>query len=475
MKRVFITAAALLLLFSVQSAEARDISVLIKQNAQQCTVSGTSYYITAPGAAASERSGQLTLSANGSMLAGANTPYSLPAEITSKNPITVNGRTYRGRILLDGSSGSFNIVNIVDINDYIKGVLADEMSPAWPAEALKAQAVLARTYVLEGKRHGKYDACAAIHCQSYSGVKGESPAVDAAVDSTAGEILKYGGMPARVHYFADSGGCTASAMSVWHKDVPYLRAKPDPVPASGPRSRWQATFTMSKISSSLAAAGLYSGSVNSLRPAERDESGRVKKIEITGSAGSRVIEAAKFRLALGADLVKSTLFEFSATGGTSQGYNTASQPVYSSLPPAPQNNRPVIVDVSTMPEKDEDILYWMAQNKIFTLQELVSMIGKNKEYPKYVAEGKRRIAAGKGAQQKPVQPQPAVQQNLPPAGARLSDSAASGSSVTIYGRGLGHGVGMPQWTAKALAESGWDYRRILDYYFTGTTLEKVGS
>ncbi|MBQ9881210.1 MAG: SpoIID/LytB domain-containing protein [Synergistes sp.] len=486
MKRFLITAAALLLLFSVRSADAKDISVLLKQNAQQCTVAGTSYYITAPGAAAAERSGQITLSANGGMLTGASVPYSLPAEITSNNPITVNGKTYHGRILLDGSSGSFNIVNILDINDYLKGVVAVEMGAGWPLEALKAQAVLSRTYVLEGKRHGKYDTCASVHCQHYNGIKNETAVIVQAVDSTDGEILKYGGAPARVHYFSESGGCTASARSVWHTDVPYLRAKPDPVPTKGPSARWQATFPMSKLSSCLQSSRLYSGSVSSLRIAERDESGRVTKVEVSGSAGRTVIDGSKFRAALAPYGLKSTLFEFTGASGASAAapsapyQNPAAQVIYSSYnPPVSRNVANASIDTSTMPENEEDILYWMGRNKVFTVQELVTMIGKKSEYPKYIAEGKRRIEAARGGQ--PAQPQKQTAQNsvpaqqpVQPSAPALSDSTAAGYSVTISGRGAGHGVGLPQWSAKAMAENGWDYRRILDYYFSGTVLEKTG-
>ena len=101
------------------------------------------------------------------------------------------------------------------------------------------------------------------------------------------------------------------------------------------------------------------------------------------------------------------------------------------------------------------------------------MIGKDSEYTKFIAEGKRRMAAlgqTEPPQQGAAARQPAV---APQADASpLFDAAASGYSVTIYGRGFGHGVGMPQWTAKALAENGWSYKQILDYYFPGTSLEK---
>lgn len=101
------------------------------------------------------------------------------------------------------------------------------------------------------------------------------------------------------------------------------------------------------------------------------------------------------------------------------------------------------------------------------------MIGKEKDYPKFIAEGEARMSGKKTPAASPAPPPAALPANGASAGApQFSMNAASGSSVTISGRGSGHGVGLPQWTAKALAEAGWSYRQILDYYFPGTTLER---
>ena len=460
-----------LLFLCAQAAEARDISVLIRQDVRQCSVAGTSYYITvADGGVTPEITGTFSLYANGASLSAGSVSYAMPATVSSRNPITIDGKSYRGKIVFESGCGGFNIVNVVDMEEYLKGVLKDEMSPAWPAEALKAQAVLARTFASGSKKHGRYDVCDKVHCQSYSGTKGESAAIVDAVNATGGEILKYGGAPAEIYYFAESGGCTASAKSAWNKNLPYLSAKPDPVPVNGPNAKWQAAFTMQQIASRLAAAGVPVGSISSLAPAGRDESGRVTSIEVTGSGGTNVVAAAKFRAALGASVVKSTLFEFSAAGG----YTPQLKATPATAEPKPQYRAPTAkADVATMPEKDEEILYWMARNKIFTIQELVSMIGKDSEYPKFIAEGKRRMAA-RGQTEPPQQGAAARQPAVAPQAdaSPLSNAAASGYSVTIYGRGFGHGVGMPQWTAKALAENGWSYKQILDYYFPGTSLEK---
>ncbi|WP_455611465.1 SpoIID/LytB domain-containing protein [Cloacibacillus porcorum] len=467
MKRYIVT-LLFIFIFS-QAAEARDVLVLLKGGARQCKIGGTSYVIrVASGGVTPAITGSFSLSyAGGGSLSAGAVSYAMPVTVTSSSLIIIDGVSYHGSILFEASGSGFNIVNQVDVEQYLKGVLKDEMSPAWPVEALKAQAVLARTYTLSSKKHGKYDLCAQVHCQSYSGVAGESPAIDEAVSATGGELLKYGGSVAQVFYYGDSGGFSASSRAVWGKDIPYLQARPDPVSYSSPNARWQTTLSMQQISSSLAAAGIQVGSISSIRPYSRDESGRVQQLEINGSGGRKLVTGNQFRLAVGAGVVKSTLFEFGA--GTV--YTPQATP-----PSAPQSTAqrsyPVITDRSTMPEKDVDKLYWMTQNKIFTVQELVSMIGKEKDYPKFIAEGEARMS-GKKLPAAPVR-QPAAQPvyNTAAGAPQLSMNGASGSSVTISGRGSGHGVGMPQWTAKALAEAGWSYRQILEYYFPGTALER---
>ena len=203
MKRYIVT-LLFILIFS-QAAEARDVLVLLKSGARQCKIGGTSYVIrVASGGVTPAITGSFSLSyAGGGSLSAGAVSYAMPVTVTSSSPIIIDGVSYHGSILFEASGSGFNIVNQVDVEQYLKGVLKDEMSPAWPVEALKAQAVLARTYTLSSKKHGKYDLCAQVHCQSYSGVAGESPAIDEAVSATGGELLKYGGSVAQVFYYGE--------------------------------------------------------------------------------------------------------------------------------------------------------------------------------------------------------------------------------------------------------------------------------
>ncbi|MDO4987457.1 MAG: SpoIID/LytB domain-containing protein [Synergistes sp.] len=459
----------LLLCYMSGVAEAHEIAVLLEANAPGCSIAGTDFVLrVGDGGVTPPITGIFSVAASGNCLAAGSVTYLLPVTVTSPNPVVINGISYYGNITFEQNSKGVNIINNIDLEDYLKGVIPIEMNPAWNVEALKAQAVLARTYTLLSKRHGKYDICSASHCQVYKGITKETDAVRAAVEDTKGEILTSGGNTAQIYYFADSGGVTASNRSVFGKEIPYLQSKNDPVEVNYTGRNWKASFTMQQISGKLAAAKLYNGSVDSLRIAQRDESGRVSQLEISGTAGTKLISGTKFRSAIGAAVVKSTLFSF----GTAPLY-AASTAVNMPVTDDTQSST-ADIDESDMPQNEEDILMWMSRNRIFSASELVSMLGKTDKYPEYIAEGKARMkrrsdsnssAAVQTADNRSVNTTALNNENQ-------SDSFVSGTEIEICGAGYGHGVGMPQWTAKAMADAGWTYRQILDYYFPGTTVER---
>lgn len=480
-KHIFTAAAIFVLLWSVP-ASAREITVLLKQCAAQATIGGQGVVLTdARGMYTKPFNGTFKAAyANGAMKAGKVT-YKLPVTMKGGSGVVVDGVTYKGELVIERNSNGLNFINKVDVEEYLKGVLKSEMSPTWPKEALKAQAVLARTYTLASKKHGAYDICSGTHCQVYGGAADESTAIVQAVNETKGQILTYGGAPAQIFFFSDSGGMTTGSESVWGAAIPYLTPKADPVPNDSPNTTWQATLTMAQIGKKLAAAGADVGTLKSLRPYKRDKSGRIEQIELKGSAGTKVISGNKFRTAVGATVVKSTLFEFNRRSGYKVSSATASKPAPNVVQIPKQNAAQAsAAQTAGMPEKDVDKLYWMAKNNVFTMRELLSMIGDDGKYPQYVAEGLARMAKMKNppaAKRATPKPAPAPQLAQPAvtvteaSASPLSMDGASSQTVVMYGRGYGHGVGFPQWTAKALAEAGWDYKRMLEYYFQGTKLE----
>lgn len=478
-KHIFAAATIFLLLWSVP-ASAREITVLLKQRAAQATIGGQGVVLTdARGMYTKPFSGTFKASyANGAMKAGKVT-YKLPVTMKSSSGVIVDGVTYKGTLVIERNSNGLNFINKVDVEEYLKGVLKSEMSPTWPKEALKAQAVLARTYTLASKKHGAYDICSGTHCQVYGGAADESTAIVQAVNETKGQILTYGGAPAQIFFFSDSGGMTTGSESVWGSAIPYLTPKADPVQNDSPNKTWQATLTMEQIGKKLTAAGSGVGTLKSLRPYKRDKSGRIEQIELKGSSGTKVISGNKFRIAVGATVVKSTLFEFNRRSGYKVSSTTVSKPT-ANIVQIPKQNAAPTAQTAGMPENDVDKLYWMAKNNVFTMRELLSMIGDDSKYPQYVAEGLARMAKMKNPPSaKKETPKPAPKPKLDPsattvtevAASQLSMDGTSSQTVVMYGRGYGHGVGFPQWTAKALAEAGWNYKRMLEYYFQGTMLE----
>ena len=131
-------------------------------------------------------------------------------------------------------------MNVVGLEAYLQGVVPREMPSAWPPEALKAQAVAARSYAL-ATRAGRraFDLYADVRSQVYGGVAAEEPATTTAVDATAGQVVLYDGKVATTFFFSTSGGRTASAADAWSGEpVPYLVSVADPYDDASPYHDW---------------------------------------------------------------------------------------------------------------------------------------------------------------------------------------------------------------------------------------------
>lgn len=201
-------------------------------------------------------------------------------------PLDYGGHRYRGSLRLLATDTGIEVINLVDIEDYLRGVVPAEMAASWPMEALKAQAVAARSYTLTSLEPSQdYDLCATVDCQVYRGIDAEHPRSDQAVLETRGIIVGYGDRPARTYYHADSGGVVASAQEVWGTPLPYLVAHPD-VRSSSPHANWQTRVDPAAVAASLASLGLGVGTVASLRVLTLTESGRVAELEVHGDAGN---------------------------------------------------------------------------------------------------------------------------------------------------------------------------------------------
>ncbi|BDP42817.1 sporulation protein [Deinococcus aetherius] len=225
--------------------------------------------------------------------------------------VEIGGRTYRGGVLLRAERGTVQGINVVDVEDYLRGVVPAEMPSTWPAAALAAQAVIARTYVAARVNPAlPYDTCATETCQVYRGVTAERANADAAIRATAGEVVAYDGRPASTYFSSDSGGFTASSAEVWGRDVPYLIARADPYSVGGPRSRWRLEVGAARVQEVAARYGVGVGPLASVRVTRASVSGRAQEITLTGTGGTALLSGANaggFIRSLGAASSRATL------------------------------------------------------------------------------------------------------------------------------------------------------------------------
>jgi stage II sporulation protein D len=157
-------------------------------------------------------------------------------------PLAAQGTSYRGQLRVISDGKSLQVVNLVGLEPYLQGVVPGEMPRAWPLEALKAQAVAARTYAMVSLVKGKpFDLYSDWRSQVYYGADEESPSTTRAIRETRGQILTYDGLPAQTLYFSSSGGRTRNALDAYGTDIPYLVAVDDPWDgvAGNPNHRWE--------------------------------------------------------------------------------------------------------------------------------------------------------------------------------------------------------------------------------------------
>lgn len=228
--------------------------------------------------------------------------------IYSKSPIKVSSikRSYRGAISFRVNDNKLDIVNNVDMDSYLKGVLPKEMSPSFPLESLKAQALCSRSFAINNyNKYIKkgYNLDDTTNSQVYRGVEVEDNRTNKAVDETKGELVLYNGKVAETIFGASSGGYTASAKDVWGSDVPYLVSKEDGFSTYD----WEYKLNTKNLSK------LGVNKINNIRTT-LDDSKRVKEVIIATDAGEKKLTGNKFRSLVGNTSVKSTLFDIEKNG-----------------------------------------------------------------------------------------------------------------------------------------------------------------
>jgi stage II sporulation protein D len=218
-------------------------------------------------------------------------------------PLQLDGRRYRGSLEVASVRSRLRVVDVVALEQYLLGVVPREVPSQWPPEALKAQAVVARSYALAVRRKGAFDLYADVRSQVYGGVDAEREATNAAVRATAGEVLLYEGKVATTFFFSTSGGRTANVADVWPSSIarPYLVSVPDPYDAVSPHHTWgPIPLPPGRLRSALGMKGELLDVRTVANP-----SGRVRRVIGIGTAGEVWVAATAIRSALG---LRSTWF-----------------------------------------------------------------------------------------------------------------------------------------------------------------------
>ncbi len=393
--------------------------------------------------------------------------------------LSVNGSNYRGGLSFQlKTDGSFELINVVNIDQYVYGVLPSEIGYNSPVEAIKAQAVAARSYALVAARKGGnhnssgFDVCATTHCQVYKGADSEKNQTNQAAKDTAGQCIYYDGEPVMAYYAKNSGGYTQNVSDVWGSDLGYLKAVPDPYCAE---YKWEKTYSFSEIENILEKAGKGVGTISSIEITARNQNYNVKEITFTGSTGTQVMKCANFRSMLGATAIKSSMFGFNGQ------VTTVNVDRYGNLAGSGSTSAP---DISGNPLKK---LYVRMKDGISQI------IGSSAIYVVDSQENTRQlnqqscyITGSDGQVHKVDISEKVIKDNTSAVNEKsvgvnadgtytikrvVGDEKVTDGTLKIIGLGYGHGIGLQQDGAIAMGKLGFSYEEILHYYYTDVEIK----
>lgn len=352
----------------------------------------------------------------------------MPASITDKGSVIIDNKGYRGGIILTVNAyGRLDIINYIDIEEYLYGVVHLEMSQGYPLEALKAQAVAARSFALMnlGRHRGEgYDLCSDTHCQVYGGISAEQERTNIAVDETEGLAIYWDMKPASANYHKNSGGHTQYASDVWTADQPYLVGKEDPYT---PDYIWTATVHFDSLLQKLAQAGYSPGTIKSVAIKGRNNTGAVTDLLIAGEKGSVTLKKEQIRTVIGANIIRSRYFNM---GKEYLGRTTGEM----------TDVTVSITDGKKTEEVKKNLYAVAAEGKLKSVE--------NNDI--YIFDGHQVFRPERSSHD------------------GFDDGIiADSGKLILSGAGSGHGVGMSQDGAIEMARQGFTFIDILTFYYTG--------
>jgi stage II sporulation protein D len=460
------------------SAALPSIRAVLAESRTAQTVSGDLQWL-AGGHALGKTSGnvEVKVAAGGATVRIGKRAYEaerLIAEPQGSGPVQYGGHGYRGRLeFFRGKQGGVVVLNVLPLEDYLLGVVPSEMPSRWPDEALRAQAVAARTYAIArmaNQQDATYDVYNTQADQVYRGMAGESDAASRAVRDTAGQILTYNGVPITAYFYSDAGGYTKNGKE------PYLKAVPSRS-ADSPHNAWEVSLSGDDLAGLATTMGTPVGAVARVESENDPVSGHLAAIVIEGDRGVCRISGPKLRSLLGLDRMKSTLAR--VCGGEAPPVPGASQIEASATPVGAASVPTSDIAVAQAPVPEPSRMYswyrpWVAWDSgvnDLKMRRLVATDGDafsscNREV--FVISGEDSEASA----QPPSSSDEGTSASVRLAGLPgiTAEAAVGQGGIVIRGSGYGHGLGMPQYGAKQLAQEGWRYRDILLYFYSGVKL-----
>ncbi|MEO1298724.1 MAG: SpoIID/LytB domain-containing protein [Cyanobacteria bacterium J06636_16] len=295
---------------------ALELRVAIQENTHQLTVgtSNTGVVRDSGGTPIAQLPGGRSLTVAAQGVQGKSTEgfgHTFWVEPTEGGYVFIGDRWYRGRVLVTSTDTGVTAINYVDLEHYLYSVVGGEMSAGWPIEALKAQAVAARSYALYHRQHGRnldYDVNSTTASQVYDGVEDEAQSTQIAVESTRDQVLTYDGQIIEAVFHSSSGGHTENVEDVWSKPLPYLRGVQD-FDAGAPVYQWTEAISLAEFEAQIGGVGHLYNAI----PQQTSPLGRIQEILLEGDRGSRVLTGNDLRQALN---LRSTLFSIDISGST---------------------------------------------------------------------------------------------------------------------------------------------------------------
>ncbi|MEK4158115.1 SpoIID/LytB domain-containing protein [Paenibacillus odorifer] len=424
------------------------------------------------------------------LVSGSNAKFLAAGSEAGIQLVERSKRTYRGNLELSNLSGSLAVINVVPLEQYLYAVVGGEVSSSWPEEALKAQAVAARSYALsQGNRFDVANVVDTTLSQVYNGIGSEAPSIIKAVDTTAGEVLMSGGKVVEAVFSSNSGGMTADPSEVWANGGDVFASVP----------------SVEDVSAAAAKKWYYVMLANGTSGYAREDN-----IKLTGS-----------KTAAGLDIVTATTKDVnirplpviessvSAVGKLNPGENAvALDKVYESGSyswiKGPYTSAELLKSLqgkttSTLPSSISNLQVTQRGPSGRAIQVKANGQALNVKYPDMfrsafnglpstlfdiVAPGSYTVLGADGATATISSSQSAGvlsasgKVNVNGSGTVVmgGDSAArvitNSSGFLFIGQGNGHGLGMSQWGVKGMADSGYDYKQILQHYYKNVTIVK---